>query len=158
MYFPPEIQWKENGQFSFPVSSSQTVEEDFLQMYKGLNFSWNEMADHRNHHLHQENSYPVWFPSRTSEKYQWCSFLMRLVQNALLLGSCLFAPDDTPTVHWVCPIALIVSIISLEAVPKRLLTLHIVFISLEKLRQLWQKYIATHPITQASKMPIQAVL
>ena len=61
---------------------------------------------------------------------------VRLVQNALLLGSCLFAPDDTPTVHWVCPIALIVSIISLEAVPKRLLTLHIVFISLEKLRQL----------------------
>ena len=63
--------------------------------------------------------------------------LMRLVQNALLLGSCLFAPDGAPTLHWVCPVVLIVVfIISLEAVLKRLLTLQFVFIFLERLRKL----------------------
>ena len=85
--------------------------------------------------------------------------LMRLVQNALLLGSCLFAPDDTPTLHWVCPVVLIVvSIISLEAVLKRLLTLQIVFISLERLRKLTEVHCYPSHTTQASEISIQAVL
>ena len=63
--------------------------------------------------------------------------LLRLVQNALLLGSCVFALDYTFPLHWVCPIVLIVvSIISLKAFLERLLTLQIVFISLERLRNL----------------------
>lgn len=68
-----------------------------------LNFSWNEMADYRNHCFCQENSYPISFPLKP-QGVSVVLCLLRLLQNALLLGSCVFALDNTFPLHWVCPI------------------------------------------------------
>lgn len=72
-------------------------------MYRGLNFSWNEMADYRNHCFCQENSYPISFPLKPQ----------RSISGALpaearykmpFSWDLVFLPDNTFPLHWVCPI------------------------------------------------------
>lgn len=120
-------------------------------MYRGCIFSWNKTKT--DHKIYTRKILPL--SDLRVVLVVLC--LIRQEGHSLLPGTCphpLLQSVVLSSPH--CHMVLVVAIISLEAVTK-ILTLKVVYISLERFRKLWWTSVASHLITQGSEMPIHAM-